>query len=132
MANPDKLPLYLILFDQQKYFYLLVRNFPKEYKYTLGQAILDLGWKVLDAVIVANKVANQAKPPKILQISEYFDRLKNRLRMSYELKLISNARYAVIIEANEETGRMISGWLKWAHNAEALAERTEQSEKPKA
>ena len=118
MSNPNKLPLYLASFKLQKYLYLLVRNFPKEYKYTLGQSILELGWKLLDAVITANNVPNQDKSIKILQISEHFDRLNNRLRMAYELKLISHTSYSHIIATQEETGRMISGWLNWAQKSE--------------
>jgi hypothetical protein len=34
--------------------------------------------------------------------------------MDYELKLLSHQKYAYIIEQNEEIGKMISGWLRWA------------------
>lgn len=114
MTKPNDLPLYLCSYKLLQYLYLLIHNFPKEYKYTLGQSILDLGWKVLDLVILANMLTNQEKAGKIHQVSAAFDQLKTRLRMAYELKLILTKKYAYIVEQNEEIGKMISGWLKWA------------------
>jgi len=110
----DNLPLYLILYKHQKYLYLLVHHFPKSYKYTLGQSILDLSWETLDLVIWANSLPNQEKPKIISQSSIAFDQLKVRLRMAYELKLISPHKHDYIIEQHEEIGKMILGWLKWA------------------
>ncbi|EKD99646.1 MAG: hypothetical protein ACD_22C00217G0002 [uncultured bacterium] len=114
MTKPNELPLYLNIYKLLQYLYLLVHNFTKEYKYTLGQSILDLGWEVLDLVIVANLLPNHEKSEKIRQVSGAFDRLKTRLRMAYELKLITSKKYTYIIEQNEEIGKMINGWLKWA------------------
>ncbi len=114
MTKPNDLPLYLSLYKLLQHFYLLIHNFPKEYKYTLGQSILDLGWQVLDLVILANLLPNREKGGKIRQVSAVFDQLKTRLRMTYELRLLSSKKYAHIIEQNEEIGKMINGWLKWA------------------
>jgi len=114
MTKPNDLPLYLSSYKLLQYLYLLIHNFSKEYKYTLGQSILDSGWKALDLVILTNILPNQEKAVKIRQISAAFDQLKSRLRMAHELKLISHKKYAFIILQNEEIGKMINGWLKWA------------------
>lgn len=114
MTKPDNLPLYLCLYKLLQYFYLLVHSFPKEYKYTLGQSILDISWQTLDLVILTNTLPNDDKAGKISQISVYFDQLKTRLRLAHELKLLSTKKYAYIIEQDEEIGRMIAGWLRWA------------------
>lgn len=114
MTKPNDLPLYLSLYKLLQYLYILIHNFPKEYKYTLGQSILDLGWKVLDLVILTNMLPNQEKAGKICQVSAVFDQLKTRLRMAYDLKLILTKKYAYIAMQNEEIGKMINGWLKWA------------------
>lgn len=114
MTRPNDLPLYLCLYKLLKYFYLLIHNFRKEYKYTLGQSILNLAWKTLDLIILANILPNREKPKIIQQASAVFDQLKTRLRMAYELKLITHKKFAYIIKQNEEIGKMISGWLNWA------------------
>ncbi|KKS97456.1 MAG: hypothetical protein UV74_C0013G0578 [Candidatus Woesebacteria bacterium GW2011_GWB1_43_14] len=68
----------------------------------------------LDLVILANTLPNHKKGEKIHLASVAFDQLKTRLRMAHELKLFSDKKYAFVIEQNEEIGKMMSGWLKWA------------------
>ena len=114
MSKPDDLPLYLAVYKLTKYLYLLVKNLPKSYKYTLGQNILDLAWETLDSTILANSLPNKQKPVVISQASVAFDQLKIRLRMAHELQLISDRKQAFLIEKNEEIGKMLTGWLKWA------------------
>ena len=80
----------------------------------MGTAILEIGWQVLDSIIKANSLSNIEKFPEINCASIAFDQLKTKLRMAFELKLISPKRYAFLIIQNEEIGKMLSGWLKWA------------------
>lgn len=117
MSKPNDLPLYLAVYKLIKYLYLLVKNFPKAYKYTLGQIILDLAWETLDSVILANCLPNQQKPEVILQASVAFDKLKIRLRLAYEIQIINDRKQAFLVEKNEEIGKMLAGWLKWAKKA---------------
>lgn len=80
----------------------------------MGESITDLTWQVLDFVIEANILPNNEKAEVIRKSSVAFDKLKIRLRLSHELKLINDRRYAYIIQENEEIGKMLSGWLHWA------------------
>ncbi len=114
MSNPNDLPLYLALYKHQKYLYLLINQFPKNYKYTLGEEIISINWQVLDLIILANCTLNSQKYEKINLAAATFDQLKARLRMAHELKLISYKKQAFIIRTHEEIGKMLSGWLKWA------------------
>jgi four helix bundle protein len=114
MTKPNNLPLYLALYKLQKYFYNLIHHFRKEYKYTLGRSILDLAWETIDRIIEANTLPNNKKFSKLKNASGSFDKLKTRLRMAHELELISHRKYNFIIKQNQEIGRMLSGWLKWA------------------
>lgn len=117
MSKPDDLPLYLAVYKLTKYLYILVKNFPKAYKYTLGQNILDLSWETLDCVILANSLPNKQKPDHIRQASTAFDKSKIRLRLAHEIKIISDRKRAHLMEKNEEIGKMLAGWLKWAEKA---------------
>lgn len=98
------------------YLYQLTGNLPRTYKYTLGQNILDLAWQTLDHIILANSLPNNKKTTQIIKASANFDQLKTRLRMAHELKLISHKQQARLIVQNEEIGKMLSGWLRWARN----------------
>ena len=114
MSQLNELPLYLAMFKLQKYLYLMIKHLPKQYKYTLGESILQKGQETLDYIIQANTLPNHEKALKITSASVSFDQLKTRLRITYELKLISHKKYGFIITQNEEIGKMLNGWLKWA------------------
>jgi len=114
MSKPSDLPLYRALYKLLLYLYTLVKNFPKSYKYSLGQNILDLAWETLDLIILANNLPNKEKSVSIVQASVAFDKLKMRLRLAWELKIINHQKLAFLVETNEEIGKMLAGWLKWS------------------
>ena len=96
----------------------MVKNFPKEYKFTLGGDICSLAWECLDLVLEANAAANTKKKEKILALSTSFDKLKLRIRLAQEVNIISVGQFAHIQENYLiEIGRMIGGFLKWSENA---------------
>jgi hypothetical protein len=114
MPPPDKLILYYKLYQLVKILYRAVKNFPKEYKYSLGGNIIDLAWRCLDLVWEANGLVCGEKKSKIDELSVCFDKLKLRIRMSQELDLISIGLFSRL-EADylSQIGRMIGGWKKW-------------------
>jgi hypothetical protein len=115
MSDPQHLPLYLKTYQFIKFLYRMVRNFPKQYKYSLGGNILELSWKCLDLILEANSLPNEKKYPKILELSGIFDKLKIRIRMAQELNLISAGQFAHIYTYYaKEMGEMIGGWLNWS------------------
>ncbi len=116
--NPRKITntnsLYLAIFKLIRYLYTLIKNFPKEYKYTLGEDTIKLAWATLDCVASANILPNNEKKAYILKASLTFDKLKFRLRLSHELKLVSNKQEAYLIEQNTQINKMLTGWMKWS------------------
>ena len=116
MPNSQHLPLHLKIYQLIKFSYERVRDFPKQYKYTLGKNILELSWKCLDLVLEINVLPNKEKHSKISELSTVFDQLKIRLRMSQEINLISIRQFAHIQTYYiKEIGEMIGGWLKWSY-----------------
>ena len=108
------MPLYLSVYKLLLYLYILVNNFPKSYKYSLGKDILDLTWETLDLIILTNNLPNKEKSLSIIRVSVAFDKLKIRLRLALEIKLINCQKFAYLVEMNEEIGKMLTGWLKWS------------------
>lgn len=112
MKNQPK--LYLKLYQLIKFLYASKKNFPKEYKYTIGNDMMVLAWQCLDIFLEANSLPNNEKKSKIMELSVAFDKLKMRLRMGQELRLISEKQFAHIqTNYNSEIGNMIGGWSKW-------------------
>ncbi len=115
MAHSEEIPLYRKTYGLTKYLYEVVRNFPKEYKYSLGSDMLALSWECLDLVLSANATPNAGKSVIIGRLDRTHTRLQMRVRMSEEIHLISPGQFAHIEEQYLlEIGRMIGGWKEWA------------------
>ena len=115
MSNEKEAPIYLKLYLLIKELDKMVENFPKHQKYTLGNQTMEMAWDCIDLVIEANNASFYQKKHKISELSDCFDKLKIRLRMSQELGLISTGQFAHIqSQYMSEIGEMIGGWMKWA------------------
>lgn len=111
MGNPNQLPLYLKLYQLTKYLYIIQKNFPKEYKYTLGETILRLSWICVDEFLFAYDAEEREKYCAIIRLSRTFDRLKIRLRLCYEVGLIRENQHTHLCSAYfYDIGAMIGGW----------------------
>lgn len=107
--------IYYLLYQLTKQYYAVIKNFPKEYKYSLGNETVSLLWNCLDLAVEANMAANNEKEEKISRLSCSYEKLKLRIRMSQDIKLISARQFAHIEENYMlEIGRMIGGWRNWS------------------
>lgn len=111
--------LYYKIYQLLKILYKTVKNFPKEYKYSLGKDLIDLTWQCLDLTIETNNLVNENKKIKIGELSVIFDKLKMRIRMGQEINLLSVGQFSHL-EKNYilEIGNQIGGWMKWARSTE--------------
>jgi len=108
------MPLYLRLTKLLTLLYQLVQHFPKQHKYSLGEDVVQLTWKMLDSFIYAQtgSLQKQHKLDSIRTIHQHHERLKLRVRYCAELKLISLKKQALLNQELVEIGKMIGSWLK--------------------
>lgn len=117
MVRGEELPLYHKTYGLTKYLYETVRNFPKEYKYSLGADMLALAWQCIDLILAANSVPNTEKRDSIGRLDATHTRLMLRVRMAQEIHVLSPGQFAHLEEQYLlEIGRMIGGWKQWARN----------------
>lgn len=99
----DVYSLTLLLFQYAK-------DFPKDYKYSLGADIRRDG-NVLDRSIYrANKASDET--PELESFMDDFEVLNFELRLMKDLHLISLGKYSEISSIADGKGRQISGWKK--------------------
>ena len=117
--NDFKLPIFNRFYQLIKFLYKITHNMPREYKYNLGEEIIDLSWLCLDGAFKAGYIKGSEKGKEIEKISYNFDCLKLRLRMASEIGAISDNVY-VHLQENYiiEIGKMIGGWKKWDEEKE--------------
>ncbi len=114
MAQYCHLPLYIDTYEFVKCVYRIVRQFRKEYKYSLGMELQQIIWQTLDEIIKTNSLPDSQKKVGIEKISLNFDKFKIRLRFAYEIGLITDTKFTTAQQKMEEIGKMIGGWGKWA------------------
>lgn len=117
MSKIEHLPLYAKMYEALKLIYRIIRQFKKEYKFTLGADLQVLSWKVFDGIIFANSLPDSEKLKAIETLSADFDAFKIRFRFAYELKLMGDGKFIEMQHKLEEIGSMIGGWKKWARGA---------------
>ena len=113
MARYSHLPIYIKTYESVKLVYRIVRQFRKEYKYTLGAELEQLIWKILDEVIRVNSLQDAGKKDGIEKISLLFDKFKIRFRFAYEMGLVNGEKFGIAQAQFEEIGKMVGGWQKW-------------------
>jgi hypothetical protein len=114
MAQYSHLPIYIKTYESVKLVYRIVRQFRKEYKYTLGTELQQIIWQILDEVITVNSLPDTKKSEGIERVSRLFDKFKIRFRFAYEMGLLSGEKFGIAQKQFEEVGNMIGGWKKWA------------------
>ena len=107
----QNMPLYLQLLDLLKTEYSYVHNLDKEYKYTLGEDIIKITWRLIDLFIEA-QTNNQDKRLIIREIAQQFDCLKLRIRFLTELKQLSLQQTTIVNGQWVNIGKMIGSWQK--------------------
>lgn len=114
MAQFSHLPLYVKTYEFVKLVYRTVKQFRKEYKYTLGMELEKMVWEILDEIIDANSLPDTRKEEAVKNVSRLFDKFKIRFRLAYEVGLIPAKKFGTAQTQMEEIGRMIGGWHKWS------------------
>ncbi len=86
------------------------KEFPKEYKFNLGEDMRRDSIVLVRSIYRVNKAVE--KNPEFDAFMDDFEVLKFELRLSMDLHLISIRKYAGISRLVDSIGRQINGWRK--------------------
>ena len=99
----DVYSLVLLLFQYTK-------EYPKEYKYSLGEDIRRDSVVLVRSIYRANRVYE--KSPELERFLDDFEVLKFEIRLSKDLHLLSVGHFGEISALMDTIGREINGWKK--------------------
>ena len=85
-------------------------DFPKEYKYSLGEDIRRDSIVLVRSIYRANKASD--KTPELDSFMDDFEVLKFELRLMKDLHLVSVGKYSEISRSTDGIWKQISGWRK--------------------
>ena len=97
--------LYRLLHETQ-------RTVSKMERHTLWQRSEVTALDVLEGLLQAGYLAPDRRIEKLVQVSARVDMLRVFLRLSFDVKAISQKKYISLQEPLDEIGRMLGGWLK--------------------
>ena len=90
--------------------YNVTGQYPREYKFSLGQDIKRDAMELIRSIYRANRASK--KETYLLEFLEQFELLKLEIRISYDLHLLPLKTYTTISEIMTRIGKQINGWRK--------------------
>lgn len=110
MAQYQHLPLYKTTYTLLFELMNVTKNFPKDFKYSLGEKIQNQTIEILINIYRANSTSD--KKQYIQQILEGVQFLEVYLRLSHDLKIITIEKYAIFIEETNCISKQAQGWIQ--------------------
>ena len=110
MAQYKHLPIYRLTYELLQRVMKVTKEFPREYKFTLGEKIKE---EVIELVVLIYR-ANSAedKGPHLATLLERLQVLELLIRLSQDMRLITVKNYAQIVEMTGSIGKQTAGWRK--------------------
>ena len=110
MALAEELSIYKATYDLVLVIFNLVKNFKKEYKYTLGESLKKEAIKAITNIYRAN--INQEKKEYLAKARENIEVIRLYVRLSKDLHQISVKQLAHISGYLENVSKQLTGWYK--------------------
>jgi hypothetical protein len=105
-----ELKIYRDASELVKRVFIIVKNFPRDYKFTLGTRIQNT---VLDCVDLIYKAASHKEKAKYLdELVSNLDFLSFLIRTAKDMNLVTENQYSLYIELSIPCVKQASGWFK--------------------
>ena len=108
MALYYDLPVFKEVYELILKIFEYTKDFPKEYKYTLGQDMKRDGIQLVRSIYRANKSKNKGE--YLEQYLDDFEVLKLEIRLCVDMKILSIKKQAELSGMMESIGKQITGW----------------------
>lgn len=103
-----------LTYDFLKYLVPVLAKYPRDQKFVLGERIQNLTHDILDDFISAYySGVKSEKIERLKQTNTKLERLRFSIRLSHDLKLLSNQQYGVISTKVNDIGGSVGNWLKY-------------------
>jgi len=110
MATYDNLPVYKASYDLLLEIFEVKKQFPREYKFTLGERLANEAQDMIINVYRAN--IRKDKRELLQKARENIEVVRLLFRLLKDMKQISLKRFVGVNEKIEIVSKQLSGWLK--------------------
>lgn len=117
MALFTNLPVYKQGYDLLLEIYKRTKNFPREYKYTIGERLKNEGLDMLINIYKANKSKQTNRLNYIENARENVETLRLIFRVASDLKVIGTKSFSFLTIKIEELSKQLTSWQKYTAGA---------------
>ncbi len=110
MVTYDHLPVYKTSYDLLVDLFRFVKDFSREYKFTLGESIKNEAIEMIRNIYRANSSAD--KGPLIRAARENAETIRLYLRLTKDLQQINLQKFVALNERIECASKQLSGWQR--------------------
>jgi hypothetical protein len=116
MAQYQHLQIYKTTYDFMISLMNVTKDFPRDFKFSIGEKIQN---HLLELIVYIYK-ANSAKDKKVFidEILNEIQFVELFLRLSFDLKILSQTKYCALIEQTRSIAKQAQGWLKASYRSE--------------
>ena len=108
MALYYNLPVYKDTYSLVQKIFEFTKDFPREYKYSLGQDMKRDALQLVRSIYRANK--SEQKRVHLEQFLDDFELIKLEIRLCVDIKILTYKQQAVLSALMDTVGRQITGW----------------------
>ena len=108
MALYTNLPVYRETYKLILLIYEVTKDFPKDYKYALGQDMQRDALQMVRSIYRANKTSQ--KKEYLECFLDMFELLKLEIRLCVDLKIVSFKKQAELTVLMDSIGKQVTGW----------------------
>jgi len=88
------------------------QHLPQKSRFTLGAKIDSCFIETLEYIFLASITSREKKLPYLEKGSAKFDLLKFFLQLAWEIKILDNKKYSLLMDPLNNIGKMLGGWQK--------------------
>ncbi len=111
MAKYDDLPLYKASYDLFLEIFRFVKEFNREYKYTIGESLKKEALKLIILIYKAN--SREDKRDVLREGRERVEIIRLLVRLTKDLKQISIKKFVFLNKKIEVVSRQLAGWQRF-------------------
>lgn len=126
MALYQDLPVFADVYTLTHKIFLFTQDYPREYKFTLGQDMKRDCLVLLRSIYRINKSTD--KVAHLEAFLDDFELLKLEIRLSGDLKLLPTKKHSELIMLMDSIGKQITGWRNASLRARVLPVTADESE----
>ncbi len=110
MARYKHLPIYKCTYDLLQKVTFYTRNFPRDFKYTLGDRLRE---EVINLVIYVYRAnSSNSKLEHLAPLQERLLVVDLMLRLTHDLKLLDTKAYSICVELTNNLQKQANAWAK--------------------